>query len=106
MPVQEDKKGVQRLLGMVDYFAKFVPNMSEKTVSLRELLKKDIEWHWNEKHRNAFEEIKKLLTNTTPGVLRYYDVTKPVIIQVDASKSGLDAALIQSNMQLHMPRGH
>ena len=55
MPEPEDKKGVQRLLGMVNYVAKFVPNVSEKTAPLRELLKKDVAWHWNEKHRNAFE---------------------------------------------------
>lgn len=98
MPEPEDKKGVQRLLGMVNYVAKFVANVSEKTAPLRELVKEDVAWHWSEKHRQALEEVKKLLTNTAPGVLRYYDVTKPVIIQVDASKSGLGAALIQSNM--------
>ena len=31
-------------------------------------------------------------------MLTYYDVTKPVKLQVDASKSGLGAVLIQSNM--------
>ena len=30
-------------------------------------------------------------------VLRYFDVSKPITIQVDASKSGLGAVLIQNN---------
>ena len=30
-------------------------------------------------------------------VLRYFDVTKPIIGQVDASKSGLGAALFQDD---------
>ena len=35
MPQPEDKKGIQRLLGMVNYVGKFVPNLSEITSPLR-----------------------------------------------------------------------
>ena len=35
MPEPHDKKGVQRLLGMVNYVGKFVPNLSEVTSQLR-----------------------------------------------------------------------
>ncbi len=31
MPASQDKAGVQRLLGMVNYLAKFIPRMSEIT---------------------------------------------------------------------------
>ena len=73
--------------------------MSEITSPLRELLKNDVAWHWSERHASAsFEKIKTILTNTEPGILTYYDVTKPVKLQVDASKSGLGAVLTQSNM--------
>ncbi|CAB4009767.1 Hypothetical predicted protein, partial [Paramuricea clavata] len=98
MPEPHDKKGVQRLLGMVNYVGKFVPNLSEITSPLRELLKNDVLWHWLERHASAFEKIKTILTNTEPGILTYYDVTKPVKLQVDTSKSGLGAVLTQSNM--------
>ena len=98
MPEPHDKEGVQRLLGMVNYVSKFVPNMSVITSPLRELLKKDVTWHWSVRHAKAFEEIKTILANPEPGVLTYYDVTKPVNLQVDASKSGLGAVLIQSDM--------
>ena len=77
---------------------KFVPNLSEITSPLRELLKNDVAWHWSERHASAFEKIKTILTNIEPGILTYYDVTKPVKLQVDASKSGLGAVLTQSNM--------
>ena len=39
----EDKKGIQRLLGITNYLAKFIPNYSEKTTVLRGLLHKDAE---------------------------------------------------------------
>ena len=86
MPEPHDKKGVQRLLGMVNYVSKFVPNMSEITSPLRELPKKDVTWHWSVRHARAFEKIKTILANPKPGVLTYYDVTNPVKLQVDASK--------------------
>ena len=41
MPKPEGKKGIQRLLGMVNYVGKFVPTISEITSPLRQLLKKD-----------------------------------------------------------------
>ncbi|KAK3737375.1 hypothetical protein QZH41_002290 [Actinostola sp. cb2023] len=62
MPTPEDKHGIQRLLGMVNYVAKFLPNISEVTSPLRELLKKDVAWHWTERYEQSFNDIKKLLT--------------------------------------------
>ena len=98
MPAPEDKHGVQRLLGMVNYVAKFAPFVSEVTAPLRELLKKDVAWHWIERHEEPFHDIKCLLTETCPGLLKYYDLKMPVKLQVDACKSGLGAILVH---QLH-----
>ena len=39
MPAPTDKEGVRRLLGLVQYLAKFIPNMSEIDVPIRTLLK-------------------------------------------------------------------
>ena len=47
MPRPADKAGVQRLLGMANYVRKFIPNMSDLTSPLRQLLHYDVEWHWN-----------------------------------------------------------
>ena len=47
-------------------------------------------------HQQAFDEMKKALT-MTPS-LSYYDVMKPVVIQCDASDSGLGAALLQNGL--------
>ena len=79
----EDKKELQRFMGMVNYLAKFIPNLSNVTVPLRELLKKDTAWHWEEIHQKAFEEIKRRVT--AENLLQYYDVSKPVVLSVDSS---------------------
>ena len=94
MPPPTDRKGVMRLLGMATFLAKFCPNFSEVTAKLRELLSKTVEYRWDETtHGVAFQKLKDLLSSAP--VLRYYDVTLPVVIQCDASQSGLGAAILQ-----------
>ena len=57
------------------------------------LIKKHVTFHWEQVHEKAFNDLKSLLSN--PDCLRYYDVKKPVTLQVDASHGGVGAALIQ-----------
>ena len=42
MPAPTDKKGVERLLGTVNYLSKFIPNLATVTEPIRVLLRKDI----------------------------------------------------------------
>ena len=95
MPVPENKQAVQRLLGMVNYVAKFYPHITSATAKLRALLRKDADWKWEEKHQTSFERIKQMLVN--PACLAFYDVAKPVSLEVDACKDGLGAVLIQND---------
>ena len=89
----ESKQDVLRLLGIVKFIAKFAPRISDATAHLRELTRKNVEFHWIDQHEKAFNDLKRLLTE--PGTLRYYNVTKHVTLQVDASQRGLGAALSQ-----------
>ena len=54
---------------------------------------KDSEFMWNPTYQEAFNQIKKLVCKDT--TLWYFDIRKPVTVQVDASKKGLEAALLQ-----------
>ncbi|KAF2888931.1 hypothetical protein ILUMI_17242, partial [Ignelater luminosus] len=60
-PEPKCKKDVQRLLGVVNYVSKYVPNFSEGTKPLRELLKKDTFFSWEEHHKAAFTKLKNSL---------------------------------------------
>ena len=93
MPTPTDKRGVQRILGMINYVAKFLPSLSEATSPLRELLRKDVHWQWEERHEKSFQNIKQMLISKR--CLQFYDVTKPVTLQVDACNTGLGAVSIQ-----------
>ena len=70
--VPENKKDVQRFIGMDNYLNKFIPNLSTINKPLRELLEKCVACHWNERQESAFEQLK--LTITQIRVLRYFDV--------------------------------
>lgn len=89
----EDKAGLQRLLGMVTYLNKFIPKMSELTEPLRELLKKEVAWSWEQEHTDAVRRIKETLS--TSPVLKFYDVNAEVTLSVDASSKSLGAVLLQ-----------
>ena len=93
MPHPTDVQSLRRFLGMVTYLAKFLPCLSDETEVLRKLTEKDAEWCWLTAHEEAVVRIQRMIS--TAPVLAYYDVTKPVTIQCDASQTGLGAALLQ-----------
>ena len=95
MPRPTDKAGVQRLLGMLNYVGKFVPNMSDLTPPLRVLQHKETEWHWFERQERSFVAIKETLI--AAPVLAFYDPKQELTLQVDASSTGVGAALIQGD---------
>ena len=95
MPAPSDKKGVERLLGTVNYLGKFIPNLATVTEPIRILLRKDTEFEWSYEQDQAFQEIKAILTKDGGPVLRFFDVQKPVRISCDASPTGLGAVLLQ-----------
>jgi hypothetical protein len=93
MPTPNDRKELERFLGMVNYLGKFVPQLSTVSTPLRDLLKQDKEWQWLKQHQDAVDELKRLVTQAP--VLAFYDVTKPVKLAVDSSQYGLGAVLLQ-----------
>ena len=95
MPTPSCKHDLQRLLGMINYLAKYIPNMSELSAPLRSLLKSDVPWTWFPEHDTALTKLKSVLSSAP--VLRFYDKSLPTTLQVDASKNGLGACLMQQN---------
>ena len=94
MPDPSDKQGVLRVLGMANYVQKFAPNLAELTKPLRDLVKKDTEYFWDEHvHGKCFSEIKNTLTQAP--VLKFFNPDLPTVLQCDASQGGLGACLLQ-----------
>ncbi|GAB1608626.1 hypothetical protein Ahia01_001147000 [Argonauta hians] len=93
MPKPEDVEGVRRFCGFVNYLAKFLPKLSDILEPIRQLTRHDVPWTWTATHDQAFVKVQQLVTEAP--VLAFYDPTKDLHIQCDASQSGLGAVLLQ-----------
>ncbi|BFZ09104.1 hypothetical protein BsWGS_12143 [Bradybaena similaris] len=88
------RKHVQALLGLINYYAKFVPCFAEKTAILSSLLKKENKKIvWSEKCQNILDEVKKLFSSSP--ILRTPDYKETFVIQTDASHVAISGCLGQ-----------
>ena len=61
-------------------------HISHHIKPLRAMLKQDSVFHWDQIANSSFQKIKDLIAKTASQPLRYYDRTKPVVVQADASQ--------------------
>jgi hypothetical protein len=81
-PVPNSKQKIMSFLGLVNYYQKFVPNLSSIAAPLRALLKKDVAFEWTRPCQEAFEKIRLILISEP--VLKPVDFSKPFILVTDA----------------------
>lgn len=93
MSTPTSKDEVQRFLGMLNYLAPYIPKLAESAYVLRDLIKKDTPWTWDETHEHCFKKLKSMIT--PDACLAYYDPTSILYLEVDASQKGLGVALTQ-----------
>ena len=91
-----DKQQLTSFIEMVTYMGNFMPHLSHHTEPLQTMLKQDLVFHWDQMANSSFQKIKDLMTKTVAQPLRYYDRTKPVVVQADVSgQRGLGTCLLQ-----------
>ena len=80
---------------MVNYLQRFGPNLSEATAPMRELLKEENQFQWEEQVQGrSFDQVKQILSEAP--VLKFFDPEEDVELQCDASDRGLGACLMQA----------
>lgn len=82
---------LKAFLGLVTYYAKFIPNLSGRIKCLYALLKKNTKYNWDFECEKVFNECKQFLLK--PNLLEYYDPEKPVVIVTDACSYGLGGVM-------------
>lgn len=90
-PQPKDLMQLQSFLGMLNYYQRFIPNLSGELHPLYELLQKDVEYVWTKERNDTFEKAKRLLLKH--NVLVHYDPKLPLILSCDASPYGVGAVL-------------
>ena len=87
-------KELKSFLGVVQYFSKFIKDLSKLTDRMRQLLKKDTEWKWTEEREDDFKRVKETLAELP--CLAHYSPKREKIITTDTSKHGLGGILWQT----------
>jgi len=86
-----NKHDVQRFLGLVQYLAHFMPDVSAYTGPLAAIQKNGHPFHWRPIHQQCMDNIKQLACKTP--ILRPIDPSsdEPIWVICDASASGIGA---------------
>lgn len=90
-PEIENVDQLRSFLGLVQYYSKFLPNLSTVLKPLHELLEKNRPWNWTKQCENAVNEVKRLITSDV--VLTHYNPGLPVALACDASSYGIGCVL-------------
>lgn len=89
-PQPDNITQLRAFLGLVNYYHRFLPNLSHTLAPLHQLLQKGVKWEWTE-DCVAFQDIKLLMASET--VLTHFKPALAVTLACDASPYGLGAVL-------------
>ena len=90
-PVPVNVSQLQSYLGLLNYYGRFIPNLSEELRDLYKLLRKEEPFCWSGSCKKAFERSKKLILSHS--ILELYDPNKPIVVATDASPYGVGEVL-------------
>ena len=78
-------------MGLINYYGKFIPNLSTILHLLNDLLKKSQNWNWTKECTQAGQLARNALTSSP--VLTHYNPALPLKLAADASSYGVGAVI-------------
>lgn len=90
-PRPRNLTGLRSFLGPMNYYSKFLPNLSTTLSPLYVLLNKKQKWEWSTAQAKAFQIAKEALQGD--ALLVHFDTKKPLVLACDASQYGIGAVL-------------
>lgn len=95
LPTLQDWKQLQRFLGFVYFYRRFIRNYSQVTTSLTQLTFTLPKFIWIPEAEAAFCELKQLFSSAP--ILSHPDSRIQFMVKVDASDTGVGAVLSQKS---------
>ena len=95
MEFPKDKETMHSFLGLINFLNWYSPQLAELCAPLLGLILKDAHYNITEEHISAFAALKNEFRKTI--VLPYFDKYKDTMLQMDASKRGFGAVILQDN---------
>ena len=90
-PAPRNVTELRSFLGLINYYGKFLPNLSSTLSPLYKLLQQNMQWQWSNSQLTAFNAAKNALQSST--LLVHYDGSKPLTLACDSSPYGVGAVL-------------
>lgn len=90
-PAPRNVSELKAFLGLLNYYGKFLPNLSTTLAPLHKLLAKRAHFQWNHSQQDAFNTVKLQLASHK--VLVHYDSNVDLVLACDASPYGVGAVL-------------
>ncbi|EYC02822.1 hypothetical protein Y032_0097g2957 [Ancylostoma ceylanicum] len=78
---------LRAFLGMITYYAAFMPTMKDLRGPLDALLKKDVKWEWTSRQQLVLEKLKKALSSELN--LAHYEPRQKIVVSADACDYGI-----------------
>ena len=102
LPSPQNVQEVQAFLGKINYYGRFISDLSTKAAPLYKFLQKNAKFVWTPE----CEQSVCILKDEVITRLNHYDESKPLILATDASLYGIGAALMQEKDGKEMPLVH
>ena len=90
-PEPRNVSEVRSFVGMINFFAKFLPKLNMKMAPLYDLMKKEAKWEWTDECRTVFNDCKTDICSDK--LLVHYDPKKPILVTCDACDRGIAGVL-------------
>jgi hypothetical protein len=94
-PRPTSRKAVQQLLGLWNFYRRFIHNFSAIISPITDLLRQDIKFEWGEGQEAAFLKLTILFTSGKTPILRHYELERPALLETDASDFAIAGILSQ-----------
>jgi len=90
-PASRNIKEVQKFLGLVNYYRRFIKDFAKIAAPLHVLVRKEQKWKWEKEQEEAFEKLKVVFT--TEPILAIPDIDREMRVEADTSDYAIGGVL-------------